>query len=192
MNERLKPDGIAELIQQSAETIKSLADQVDRIHVVCGACVSALESGGQILTAGNGGSAAEALHMAEELVGRYRSDRCSLPAISLVADSTALTCISNDFGYDRVFSRQVESLGREGDVLVLFSTSGKGAALLNAARAAKEKGLTVIGFLGKGGGELAGLCDYSVIVESDKTERIQEAHQVLLHIVLEDVEQRFV
>jgi len=143
------------------------------------------------LTAGNGGSAAEALHMAEELVGRFRADRRSLPGIALVADSTALTCIGNDYGYEQVFSRQVEGLGTEGDVLVLFSTSGTAGNLMPALLAARDRGMKTICVLGRCGGALGGKADHEVVVPGDATERIQEAHQVVLHLVLDAVERTF-
>jgi D-sedoheptulose 7-phosphate isomerase len=111
--------------------------------------------------------------------------------VALVADGTALTCIANDFGYDRVFSRQIEGLGVAGDVLVLFSTSGSAVNLRLALEAAHSKGMKVVGLLGKDGGPLAGKCDLEIIVRGTATERIQEAHQVLLHLILETVESEF-
>jgi D-sedoheptulose 7-phosphate isomerase len=130
---------------------------------------SRLRKGGKVLTAGNGGSAADAMHLAEELVGRFKSNRRSLPAIALTADGTLLTCIANDFGFEEVFARQVEGLGRRGDVLVLFTTSGNSENLLRAARAAKKKGVTTIALLGKGGGKLCGKCDHEILVPSKST-----------------------
>ena len=188
----MNQDQLNAIIEASADTILSLKGLQEEILRVCDCVVSALKSGNKVLTAGNGGSAAEALHMSEELVGRFRGDRVSLPAVSLVADSTALTCIANDYGYDKVFSRQVEGLGCKGDVLVLFSTSGKGDVLLNAARASAAKGVSTIGLLGRDGGPLASQCDLSIIVPGSATERIQEAHQLLLHIILDAVEVAFV
>jgi len=179
------------LINGSAQTISSLASVSGQIARVCEAVVSALKRGNKVLTAGNGGSAAEALHMAEELVGRFRTDRPSLPAVCLAADSTALTCIANDFGFDRVFSRQVEGLGRPGDVLVLFSTSGKAANLRPALEAAGAVGMRTICLLGQGGGPLAGKAECEVLVPGSAVECIQEAHQVILHVVLDAVEAAF-
>ena len=153
--------------------------------------VRALRAGGKVMTAGNGGSAAEALHMAEELIGRFRGNRRSLPGVALVADTTALTCIANDFGYDAVFSRQVEGLGRHGDVLVLFSTSGNARNLLQALEAARRKRIKVVCLLGRDGGQLAGRGDHELIVKGEATERIQEAHQVVLHLLLDQVERAF-
>ncbi len=178
-------------IEESARTVGSLVNQVHALQSICTLMVASLKNGNKVLTAGNGGSAAEAMHMAEELVGRFRHDRRSLPAMALVADGTALTCIANDFGYDQVFSRQIEGLGKAGDVLVLFSTSGTAVNLRLALEAARSKGLKVVGLLGKDGGPLAGKCDLEIIVKGMATERIQEAHQVLLHLILDAVEGEF-
>jgi D-sedoheptulose 7-phosphate isomerase len=183
--------GLRSAIEASADTVRSLLGQIDGIESACGIVVGALKNGNKVLAAGNGGSAAEAMHMSEELVGRFRFDRRPLPAISLAADPTAITCIGNDFGYDAVFARQVEGLGRPGDVLVLFSTSGKSRNLVLALQQARRGGLKTVSFLGKGGGPMAGLSDAEVIVASQQTERIQEAHQVLMHIVLDAVERAF-
>lgn len=141
----------------------------------------AIASGHKLLTAGNGGSAADALHLAEELVGRFDKDRISLPAIALCADASLLTCIANDFGFDQVFSRQVEGLGRPGDVLVIFSTSGNSANIVAALQAAKSRQLHTIAVLGKNGGAAKGLADHELIVPSDVTARIQEVHTFILH-----------
>jgi len=180
-----------EAIRSSAETIGSLHSEVGRIAAIGAEVVRRLESGGKVLTAGNGGSAAEALHMAEELVGRFRSDRRSLAAVSLVSDPTALTCIGNDFGFDRVFSRQVEGLGAQGDILVLFSTSGRGKNLEMALQTAEAKEMKTVCLLGRDGGALAGRASLEIIVKSDTTERIQEAHQVIMHLILDAVERAF-
>ncbi len=182
---------VQDIVKDSAANIAAMADIATEIDVVCNVVVDALKSGGKILTAGNGGSAAEALHMAEELTGRFRGDRVSLPGLSLCADSTAITCIGNDYGFDHVFSRQLEGLGVKGDVLVLFSTSGSATNLKFALDVAKSKGITVIGLLGRDGGVLAGLSDYEIVPAGVATERIQECHQVLLHIILDAVESAF-
>lgn len=178
-------------VRRSSAVIAGLEKQVGDISAAAGMFVKALKGGCKILTAGNGGSAAEAMHMSEELVGRFRNNRVSLPAVSLVADPTALTCIGNDFGFDCIFSRQIEGLGKKGDVLVLFSTSGKAANLMLAVKAAKKKGMKIVCLLGRDGGPLAGLGDCEVIVKCEETERVQEAHQVLLHILLDEVESEF-
>lgn len=178
-------------IDASAATIRGLRGEADRIDALCHAVVDTLRAGGKILTAGNGGSAAEAMHMAEELTGRFRGNRRSLPGISLVADGTALTCIGNDFGFDAIFSRQVEGLGAAGDLLVLFSTSGNAANLGLALEAARRRGMRTAAILGRDGGALAGRADWELRVPGTATERIQEAHQVVLHLVLEEVELAF-
>ena len=178
-------------VRDAAATLAALAEQAVRLAAAARLVVTTLRAGGQVLTAGNGGSAAEAMHMAEELVGRFRTDRRSLPGVALVADGTALTCIGNDFGFDAVFSRQVEGLGRPGDLLVLFSTSGRAANLRLAAQAARAKKLRVLLLLGRDGGSLAGLGDVEIVVPGAATEHIQEAHQVVLHVLLDAVERAF-
>jgi D-sedoheptulose 7-phosphate isomerase len=183
---------IERAIRTSARVVASLAKQSRRIAAIQDLIVSALRAGNKVLAAGNGGSAAEALHLAEELVGRYKSNRRSLPAVALVADSTALTCIGNDFGFKQVFSRQVEGLGRPGDVLVLLSTSGRSANLPPALTAARRLGLRTVALLGRDGGPLAGRADLELIVRADETARIQEAHQLLVHLILDAVERAFV
>jgi D-sedoheptulose 7-phosphate isomerase len=187
----LDAESVRHVLADSASLIASLAGQADGIAAAAAGCVAALKAGGKILTAGNGGSAAEALHMAEEFTGRFRGNRPSLPAIALTADCTVLTCIANDFGFDFVFSRQVESLGKPGDVLVLFSTSGNAANLEKALEAARAKGMKVLCLLGKTGGRLKGRGDWDILVNGVHTERIQEAHQVILHLVLEAAERAF-
>lgn len=180
-----------DIFRSSAETIAALELQAGAIAGIAEAMIAALEAGHKVLTAGNGGSASEALHMSEELVGRFRSNRRSLPAVSLAADPTALTCIGNDFGFEYVFSRQVEGLGQEGDVLVLFTTSGNADNLVNALETAETKGMTTVCLLGRDGGSLAGRGTHEIIVPGTATERIQEAHQVILHALLDAVEVHF-
>ena len=184
----MSQDRVLEIIDASVAAIAGLREQAAGIADLCKAIANALRSGASVLTAGNGGSAAEAMHMSEELVGRFRGDRVSLPSICLAGDSTVLTCIANDYGYENVFGRQIEGLGKPGDVLVLFSTSGRSANLLPALEAASERGLVTVCLLGRDGGPLAGRADHEIIVPAQTTERIQEAHQVLLHAVLDEVE----
>ncbi len=180
-------DGIA----VSAAMIGGLSESAETIGEMGRTLVGALESGGKVLTAGNGGSAAEALHMAEEFVGRFRNNRRSLPSVSLAADPTAITCIGNDFGFDEIFSRQVEGLGQPDDILVVFSTSGKARNLLRAIEAARERGMRTLAILGRNGGPLAGVADLEIIVPGEATERIQEVHQVILHLLLDCAERVF-
>lgn len=148
----------------------------------------ALKAGGKVLLAGNGGSAADASHFAAEFTGRYKMERTGLPFICLSSDSSFLTAWSNDYDFSTVFSRQVEAYGTEGDILILISTSGKSKNLILAAEEAKKRGVKVVSFLGKGGGELASLSDIFFIVPSDNTPRIQEIHIHLIHIISEELE----
>jgi D-sedoheptulose 7-phosphate isomerase len=178
-------------IRESALAIASLEAQAGRLEKMAAMLVEALKGGAKVLAIGNGGSAAEAMHMAEELIGRFRHNRVPLPAVALCADGTAVTCIANDFGYEQVFSRQVEALGRAGDVLVVFSTSGQSANLKAAADCARRRQMRVLCLLGKDGGQLRGAGDVELIVESSRTERIQEAHQVAMHLLLDAVEKAF-
>lgn len=179
---------IEERIARSAACIAGLAGMGSEIARAGQAIRDCLWSGGKVLTCGNGGSAAEALHLSEEMIGKYDRERAALAAVCLNSDPTALTCIANDFGYERVFSRQVEGLGRQGDVLVGFSTSGNSKNVNLAFHAAKEIGMVTIGLLGKGGGDSKDLCDHALVVDEQDTAFIQEAHQVMVHLFLECVE----
>ena len=147
-----------------------------------------LTSGKKILICGNGGSAADAQHIAAELVGRYELERRSWPAIALTTDTSALTAVSNDYGYDQVFARQLQGLANAGDLLVAISTSGKSPNVVNAAVKAKELGCTTIALTGANGNPLASLCDLLVAVPSTRTARIQEAHITIGHLWCEMVD----
>jgi D-sedoheptulose 7-phosphate isomerase len=143
-----------------------------------------------LYTCGNGGSAADAGHFAEELSGRYRSNRRALPALSLSIDALAMSCIANDFGYEQVFARQIEAHGKPGDVLVAFSTSGNSQSIINALSAARSRNMTTIALLGKGGGTARGMADYELIVPSNDSGRTQEMHIQIVHYVCEVIELR--
>jgi D-sedoheptulose 7-phosphate isomerase len=175
-------------IEAALAAIESLRQQAAAIDRIAERLAERLRSGGTLYTAGNGGSAAEALHLAEELIGRYRTNRPPLRAVSLVADPTALTCIANDFGFAEIFARPCAALVRGGDVLFLFSTSGRSENLLRAAAIARAKGALVVGLLGPEGGPLAPLCDEVVLVRGRDSAAIQEAHQVVLHAFCERLE----
>lgn len=144
---------------------------------------------GKVLIAGNGGSAADAIHFAEELVVRYQKNRRALAAIAL-CDSGVITCAGNDLGYDKVFSRQVEGLGNPGDLFIALSTSGNSTNLILATEAARAGGLISVGFLGRDGGKMRGMCDIELIVPSPTTARIQEAHKIMYHSLCEWIEAR--
>jgi D-sedoheptulose 7-phosphate isomerase len=148
----------------------------------------ALNSGNKILICGNGGSAAHAQHLAAELMGRYMRDRAPQCAIALTVDTSALTAIANDYGYDQVFSRQVMGLGAAGDVLIGISTSGSSASVLNALAEARKMGMTCIGFTGENGTGMADYCDTTIVAPAERTDRIQEIHMVVGHIICEIVE----
>ncbi len=182
---------LAEQLERSVAAISALPGKFPDILAGADLLVATLRAGGKVLTAGNGGSAAEAMHMAEELSGRYKGNRRSLPGIALTADGTALTCIGNDYGFDEVFSRQVEGLGAPGDLLVLFSTSGRARNLSRALEAARSRGMRILALLGRDGGPLHGLADAEILAPGAATENIQEAHQVILHLLLEAVESLF-
>ncbi len=142
----------------------------------------AMREGGKLLVAGNGGSAADAQHLVAEFVVRLTVDRPAMPAVALTTDSSILTACGNDYGFDQLFSRQLLALGRKGDVFLAISTSGNSPNLLQALQTARELGLTTIGFIGKDGGRMKGLCEYNIIVPSDRTANIQETHLALEHI----------
>jgi D-sedoheptulose 7-phosphate isomerase len=147
-------------------------------------------AGGKLLIAGNGGSLCDALHFAEELTGQFRGRRRALPALAL-ADPGHLTCVSNDMGFDAVFSRGVEAFGSPGDLLIVMTTSGNSQNIINAVHAAKAQGLKTIGFLGKTGGNLLGLCDLEWLVSGFPfSDRVQEAHMAAIHVIIEMVEKR--
>jgi D-sedoheptulose 7-phosphate isomerase len=147
-----------------------------------------LRRGNKLMSCGNGGSMCDAMHFAEEWTGRFRGNRDALPAVAF-SDPSQLTCIANDFGFDEVFARQVEALGRRGDVLVLMSTSGNSPNCLRAIEEAKKRGITTVGLLGKGGGKMLALVDIPIVVPLATTsDRIQEVHIKVLHIAIEAVE----
>ncbi len=149
----------------------------------------ALARGNKVMFCGNGGSAADSQHLAAELVGRYRRNRPGWAALALTVDTSALTAIGNDFGFDEVFSRQVEALGRPGDVLVAISTSGRSPNVLRAVETARALGLRTVGLAGRDGGPLAALVDVALVVPSDDTARVQECHITLGHILCDLVEE---
>src|SRR5215217_1148457 len=175
-------------LNASLAVLQSLAQQADLIEAIAARVYETVAEGRLLLTCGNGGSATDAQHLAEELIGRYRSNRRALPAVALTADSSALTCIANDFGYEAVFARQIEGLGKPGDLLVCFSTSGNSPNILAALRAARERSLGTIALLGKDGGAARELADLALVVPARDTARIQEAHLQVLHYICEVVE----
>ena len=176
-------------IEASLTVLGALAQQADQVEAIAARVRDTVLGGHLLLTCGNGGSATDAQHLAEELIGRYRSNRRALPAVALTADTAALTCIANDFGFDDVFSRQVEGLARPGDLLLCFSTSGGSPNILAALRAARARGAGTIALLGKDGGAAKDLADLALVVAASDTARIQEAHLQVLHYICEVIEQ---
>jgi D-sedoheptulose 7-phosphate isomerase len=160
------------------EALRILAGLVENLH-------RTLETGGKVLACGNGGSAADAQHFVGELVGRYCAERRALPALALNADGSVLTCLANDYEYARVFARQVEALGRPGDLLLALSTSGRSPNIVEALRTARVLKLTTVAFLGRDGGAARGLASHEIIVPSQETARIQECHGLMLHLLCE-------
>jgi D-sedoheptulose 7-phosphate isomerase len=186
---------IQNLIRTSIETTRNtmdsvLADSALLTHVEqAGAlCVAALTGNHKILLAGNGGSAADSQHIAAELVSRLNYDRPGLAAVALTTDTSALTAIGNDYGYERVFARQLEAIGQKGDVLIALSTSGNSPNILQALEAARSKGISTIGMTGKAGGKMAGLCDILLKMPSTHTPNIQECHIMFGHIICQIIE----
>lgn len=153
------------------------------------AIIAALRSGNKLLIVGNGGSAADAQHIAAEIVGRYKQDRPGYAAIALSTDTSALTSIANDYGFEQVFARQVEGLGQRGDVLMALSTSGKSPNILAVLRTARERGLVTVGFTGSRGEALGALCDHLLVAPSDDTPVVQQIHLAVAHGICDEVEQ---
>ena len=183
--------GIRDRLRETARNLDAMASDAElvaKIGTIAGACVASLGNGGKLLFAGNGGSAADAQHLAAELVSRFAYDRPGLPAFALTTDTSVLTAIGNDYGYERLFARQVEAVGGAGDVFFGISTSGRSPNVLNALDAARAKGLLTVGMTGHGGGQMAGRCDHLLRVPSDSTPRIQEGHIAIGHAICEIIE----
>ena len=174
-------------LDESARVKLAMRDLAPGVSRAAGRVAEAFRAGNRLYACGNGGSACDAMHLVEELVARYKRDRPGLPAHHLL-DAPTLTCWSNDYEFDTAFSRQVEAMGRAGDVLVAISTSGNSPNVLRAARAARERGMLVLGLSGRDGGALHGLCDEALVVPAQATERIQEGHITLIHLLCELVE----
>lgn len=163
-------------------------DDVDKVVEVARVLAVCLARGGKVLFAGNGGSAADAQHLAAEFVNRFLMERPPLPAVALTTDTSILTAIGNDYGFDQVFEKQVQALGLRGDVLVALSTSGNSANLVHALRAARDKGVTTVGLTGQGGGEMSPYCDHLIMVPSRATPLIQEVHIAVGHLLCQLVD----
>ena len=184
-----RSDVLARSLEEHLKTIQALIDsRLPEIEAAGSLIWDALKSGNKILLCGNGGSAADAQHIAAELVGRYEQHRRAFPAISLTTDTSALTAVSNDYGYEEVFARQVEALAVAGDVLIAISTSGKSPSVIKAADQARALGCRTIALTGCSGEPLTAHCDLAVVVPSDRTSRVQEAHITIGHLWCEIVD----
>lgn len=183
-------DTIRSMIDDSIGVKEALRkSQTERIEKAVRLIIKSLSADGKLLIFGNGGSAADSQHMAAELVGRFKKERRALGAIALSTNTSTITAIANDYGYDVVFSRQVEALGRKGDVAIGISTSGSSKNVLKAMRKARSMGLYTIGILGCDGGVIKKECDIAILAESKDTPRIQEAHSVICHIICALIEE---
>mgnify|MGYP001334067630 CR=1 FL=1 len=182
---------IKDQIKKSFETKQAIyqnEELLNKIVEVCTLCVELYKGKNKTILAGNGGSAADAQHIAAELVGRYGFDRPSIPSLALTTDTSNLTAIGNDYGYDKVFSRQLEGMGQEGDIFIGISTSGNSKNIINAFEVAKQKGIKTVALVGKDGGEMAKMADIALVVPSDSTPRIQESHILIGHIICDIIE----
>ena len=184
-----------EKIRESLDRLAELAgrvsrDQADDIAAIAARYETTLRGGGTLFFAGNGGSAADAQHLATEYVVRYQTNRPAMRAVALTTDTSLLTACANDMGFDEVFARQVEALAEPGDLLVLHSTSGESPNLIRAAQSGRARGVAVVALLGKGGGQLKDLADASLIIPAVDTARIQELHLAIEHVICDLVEER--
>ena len=189
---KLTPDFVADQISESITVKEAMLDDpelIGQVEAIAELIVETYRNGGKVLLAGNGGSAADAQHIAAELVSRFTFDRPALPAMALTTDTSILTAIGNDYGYESLFSRQVEANGRPGDVFIAISTSGNSPNIVRALEAANRIGLEAVGLTGATGGEMADLCRYCVNIPSTDTPRIQEGHITIGHILCAGTEQ---
>ena len=172
------------------ETVKAFVENeenIEKTEKISQELALAYKNGKKSLIAGNGGSNCDAMHFAEEFTGRFRKDRRALPSIS-ISDSSHITCVGNDYGFDFIFAKGVEAFGQEGDFFFGISTSGNSKNVIEAVKMAKEKKLKTVALLGKDGGKLKGVCDYEFIIPGETSDRIQEVHMMILHIIIEGVE----
>jgi D-sedoheptulose 7-phosphate isomerase len=184
------PSILDQAISGSSETLRSLKQIEAQVAKASDLIEQCLRAGNKLLICGNGGSASDAAHFATELVVRFAKDRRAYPAICLTCDGGLLTAAGNDYGFDEIFARQVAAFGLEGDVLIVLTTSGRSKNVRRALEEAKSRKLKMIAFLGRDGGSTIGLADIDLLVASDSVARIQEAHQLLLHVLCETIESR--
>ena len=181
-----------EFNEHIATSKKTLEASISKIEIAANMCINSLKNRNKILIFGNGGSAADAQHIAAEIIGRYKTERKGLAAIALTTDSSALTAISNDFGYEEVFKRQVEALALPGDTLIGISTGGSSKNVINALKLAKNMQCKTIGLSGKDGGEFNTICDINIIAKAQDTARIQEMHILIGHTICHLIDHAFI
>ena len=181
---------LRDAIEAATQTLRTLSSLEPQMAQAADAIDQCLHAGNKLLVCGNGGSAADASHFATELVVRFAKERRALPAICLTSDSGILTAAGNDYGFDEVFARQVAAFGLPGDVLICLTTSGKSKNLVRALQEAKSRQMKTIALLGRDGGSTVGIADLDLVVKGDSTARVQEAHQLLLHVLCEIIEAR--
>jgi D-sedoheptulose 7-phosphate isomerase len=175
-------------IKTSEKVLDSLSESIELASILC---IDALKNGNKILLFGNGGSAADAQHIAAEIIGRYKTERKGLPAIAITTDSSVMTSIGNDYGFLHIFDRQIKALTNKGDLLIAISTGGNSENVVNALKISKNLGCKTIGLSGRKGGEFNSLCDLNIIIPSDDTPRIQEMHILVGHIICHLIDQSF-
>jgi D-sedoheptulose 7-phosphate isomerase len=180
-----------EALDEHVRLVDGLRAQLDTVRAISNAIIHALEADGRVYLLGNGGSAADAQHIAAELVGRFKMERKALPAMALTTDTSALLSIGNDYGFHHIFTRQVEALVGPGDILWALSTSGNSSNVIEAVHVARSLEAIVIGFTGRSGGKLKPLCDFCLTVDHETSDRIQEIHQIAYHLICEAVERYF-
>lgn len=186
---QVDPNDVKAQLAEQRNLLRKMDEELSApIAAAAALLVAAFSAGNKVLVMGNGGSAADAQHFAAEMVGRFMTERRALPAIALTTNASILTAVGNDYGFDRIFSRQIEALARPGDVVIGISTSGNSANIAMALEAAGVRGCRTIGLLGKGGGVISGLVDIPLVVPSSVTPRIQEGHITIIHIICDLVE----
>jgi len=186
-----KKELVRKYIDDSIKSINLVYRNIDKIIEAAEIIIDSLKNGGKVLICGNGGSASQAQHFAGELVGRFEAERKGLACIALTTDTSIITSLANDYNFNMVFEREVESLGNKGDVLIGLSTSGNSENIIRAIAKAREKELKVITLIGKGGGKMLGIGDINLLIHAENTARIQEAHLLMLHILAKIIEDSF-
>ena len=181
---------LIESYKTELELLKSFIEQEEKEKMtekVASELAKAFSNGNKVLICGNGGSNSDALHFAEEFTGKFRKERRALPALA-ISESSHITCVGNDYGFDYIFSKGVEAFGKEGDLFIGLSTSGNSPNVIKAIEMAKSLGMKTVGLLGKDGGKLKGFCDFEFVIPGETSDRIQEIHMMILHIIIEGVE----